>query len=272
MTSVLSGQLHGGRTTDVLKVDVINIPRTRLTYVYMDNVNRIDGGNAEMGSHLLNASIRIGSGKLKPYYYDLDYDASSGSTGLSTTTLGVAWENTWEVSDQWSIPYQAQYATQDDSGDNPNTVDADFWRLEVGAKHKACWFKVGYELLEGSPSEGQFNTPLATLHKFNGWADRFLTTPAGGLADLYVAVGGSWGAGWSAMGSWHDFSADNAFDAGGGAIVDSYGSELDAQILYKASWKQTFALKAAFYSADDVSALPISEDTTKIWFWTSYKF
>jgi hypothetical protein len=26
-------------------------------------------------------------------------------------------------------------------------------------------------------------TPMATLHKFDGWADLFLTTPANGLGD-----------------------------------------------------------------------------------------
>jgi hypothetical protein len=26
-----------------------------------------------------------------------------------------------------------------------------------------------------------FSTPLATLHKFQGWVDKFLTTPANGI-------------------------------------------------------------------------------------------
>ena len=33
-----------------------------------------------------------------------------------------------------------------------------------------------------------FTTPLATLHKFQGWADKFLTTPANGLEDLYATA------------------------------------------------------------------------------------
>ncbi|MFT5806450.1 MAG: hypothetical protein ACI9LG_000713 [Moritella dasanensis] len=33
-----------------------------------------------------------------------------------------------------------------------------------------------------------FATPLATLHKFNGWSDQFLNTPTQGLADLYLSV------------------------------------------------------------------------------------
>src|SRR3546814_3361296 len=38
-----------------------------------------------------------------------------------------------------------------------------------------------------------FQTPLATLHAFNGWADRFLSTPGNGLEDIYVGVGGKHG-------------------------------------------------------------------------------
>src|SRR3546814_3293516 len=65
-----------------------------------------------------------------------------------------------------------------------------------------------------------FQTPLATLHAFNGWADRFLSTPGNGLEDIYVGVGGKHGQ-WNWQALWHDFSADR-----GGA---DYGTELDAQ-------------------------------------------
>jgi len=33
-----------------------------------------------------------------------------------------------------------------------------------------------------------FQTPLATLHAFQGWADKFLATPADGIEDLYVSI------------------------------------------------------------------------------------
>ncbi|MCZ6600635.1 MAG: hypothetical protein O7A07_07315, partial [Acidobacteria bacterium] len=257
---------------DVAMVSVLSIPKTKLTYVYLDNVNRIFGDNRGMESHLLNAKIKIGSGKLTPYVYILDYDDAAEADKFSTTTYGAGWDNTWQVGDEWSIPYHAQYAMQQDSGDNTNNVDVDYMRLEIGAKHKTCWAKIGYELLEGGASDGKFTTPLATLHKWNGWADRFLATPDGGLEDLYLAAGGTWGEGWSAMAAWHDFSADNAFDDGFGNKVDDYGTEFDVQVTYKASWKQSFGVKAAVYSADDTSTLPIGEDTTKIWFWTGYKF
>ena len=37
------------------------------------------------------------------------------------------------------------------------------------------------------PEKG-FTTPLATLHKFQGFADKFLTTPANGIRDTYIEL------------------------------------------------------------------------------------
>ncbi|TDI43236.1 MAG: hypothetical protein E2P00_05380 [Acidobacteria bacterium] len=266
------GWRQNHQSFDVAMVSVLSIPQTRLTYVYLDNVNTIIGSNLGMTSHLLNARIKIGSGELAPYVYILDYDDAAEADRFSTSTYGAGWDNSWKIGEKWSIPYHAQYAMQQDAGDNTNNVDVDYMRFEIGARRKTCWARIGYEVLEGGDGEGVFTTPLATLHKFHGWADRFLATPAGGLVDLYVAAGGTWGEGWSAMAAWHDFSADNTFDDGSGNMVDDYGTEFDVQVVYKASWKQTFGLKAALYSADDSSTLAISEDATKIWLWTGYKF
>ena len=110
----------------------------------------------------------------------------------------------------------------------------------------------------GGGDDGSFNTPLATLHKFNGWADRFLATPADGLRDAFLSVGAKLGR-WNLVGIYHDFSADS-----GGA---SWATELDAQVVYTAPWKQKIALKYARYDADEWAW-----DTDKIWLWTSWGF
>jgi hypothetical protein len=49
--------------------------------------------------------------------------------------------------------------------------------IEVGTTVASVNVKVGYELLGSDNGEYGFATPLATLHKFNGWADQFLGTP-----------------------------------------------------------------------------------------------
>ena len=107
-------------------------------------------------------------------------------------------------------------------------------------------------------ADGQFNTPLATLHKFNGWADKFLVTPADGLEDLYIGLGGKRGA-VSVIGAVHDFDSNSR-------SID-YGTEVDAQATYTAPWNQVFALTLAYYDAEE-----LFEDTFKLWAWTTYQF
>ena len=60
--------------------------------------------------------------------------------------------------------------------------------LVAGGGYQQVGFRVGWERLSGSEREGQFQTPLATLHAFNGWADKFLSTPVNGIEDLYFRV------------------------------------------------------------------------------------
>ena len=112
----------------------------------------------------------------------------------------------------------------------------------------------------GSGANGTFafQTPLATGHKFNGWADKFLTTPKDGLVDWYFTAGGkirtvSW------LVTYHDYSADFGDDA--------YGSELNAQVTYPSPWKQVFAAKFAIYREAG-----FSRDTSKLWVWTQHSF
>ncbi|MEM6999365.1 MAG: hypothetical protein AAF529_01170, partial [Pseudomonadota bacterium] len=92
---------------------------------------------------------------------------------------------------------------------------------------------------------------LATLHKFQGWADKFLGTPANGLEDVYFGVAGKLGP-VKVAATYHDFSADE-----GSA---DYGSELDIVATVGLAKGVTAQLKFADYSADDFAT-----DTTKVW-------
>jgi hypothetical protein len=137
-------------------------------------------------------------------------------------------------------------------------VRASYYRVDLGVGVPKLGVDAGWEVLEGSPEEGRFATPLATLHAFNGWADRFLNTPPEGLEDLFVRVGGAAGRlMWQVV--LHDFRAQSG--------VAVYGRELDVQAVLSTSWKQSFGLKAAFYDADELST-----DTSKVWAWSAWSF
>ena len=60
-----------------------------------------------------------------------------------------------------------------------------------GMKFAPVTIKIGYELLGSDDGLKAFATPLATLHKFQGWTDKFLGIPAGGIADAHIWAGGN---------------------------------------------------------------------------------
>jgi len=239
-----------------------------LSYRYLNRVQTIFGGSKDMASHLINADLKFGKiGALALYGYLLDFTQSQ-YYGASSSTIGGEFKGKLELGENLGLLYELEYAMQTDYADNPNSnLEAQYYFLMAGIALKPITFKVGYEVLGGDMVEdpdddleinkGQFNTVLATAHKFNGWADKFLKTPEPGLEDLFFKANGKLGpVKW--LLAYHLFSAND-----GGA---TYGNEFDALFTYKTSWKQTFGAKAAIYSADDFAT-----DTNKFWVWTGFK-
>lgn len=229
-----------------------------LSYHYLDKVHRIFGDRRPMSSHLLHTDVKIGQlDTLTLYGYLLDYELAADQ-GLSSTTYGLRWSGA-RGPESGRLSYAFEAAQQQDAGDNPNELDAEYLLAELSFGKKALTATAGYEMLSGSPEEGAFSTPLATLHKWNGWADKFLRTPTDGLVDLYVALGGGVGKfKWQII--YHDFQPEN----GDG---EDYGTELDALATYKTQRGLTFGLKLAFYDAE-----AFATDTDKIMVWTAYRF
>jgi hypothetical protein len=256
------GWRQNSQSYDSFTVASTAVDNLKLFYGFVHNVNRIvgdehDAGNAEMASHLLNANYSLGDwGSITGYLYMLDYESMHG---LSTNTFGLRWVDSHQVNEDVKLSWALEAATQSDAGDNDNDVDAGYYHGELGAAFAKApaglGVKVGFEVLEGNEDEAgdAFATPLATGHKFNGWADKFLGTPAEGLQDLYLGVTGSLDkAKWALV--FHTFEAQDG--------NDEWGSEIDASITYPCSKRVKVGLKAASFSADDWS-----EDTDKVWFW-----
>lgn len=107
------------------------------------------------------------------------------------------------------------------------------------------------ETLDSDGGAYGFQTPLATKHAFNGWADKFLATPTGGLTDTYLKVVSKLG-GVKVVAMYHDFSSDFG--------STDYGTELDLVVVKKIDKHFKVLAKYASYSADNFSA-----DTDKLW-------
>ena len=238
-------------------------------YAYIDRVKRIfgpdDPANAatlpatanafNSDSHLLDAAYTMSEAlSVSVYGYFLDF---KNATALSSQTIGARIAGAPKIGDNWAITYAAEYATQDDYGDNTNEYSADYVLAELGFKWNWLGLKAGYELLEGSGVAGeQFLTPLATLHAHNGWVDRFLVTPANGLEDTYIAASAKVSKGTFKL-ILHDFSADT----GGG----DYGTEVDFLAKWPLGKHYSVLGKIGVYSGDSNATGVFAIDTTKAW-------
>jgi hypothetical protein len=239
------GWRQNEQTYDALRFSYSATKDIALDLVNIQKINTITGGETYTNTNLLNASFgNIAGGKLVAYAYLLDDDATPNA---ATSTLGAYYSGA--VS---SLLYRLEYAKQSDYADRTTSFDASYTMLELGYKLSAdTKVFVAMETLGSDNGASAFQTPLATKHAFNGWADKFLATPANGLVDTYLkAVTKVAGVGLVAV--YHDFSSDQG--------STDYGAELDLLASKKLNDTFTVLAKYASYSADSFSA-----DTDKIW-------
>lgn len=254
------------QTFDAVTISNQSIKDLALSYGYINRVNRIFGSEVEAAaqddftgnSHhatakyagLPNATIGLYS-----YFLDLHNGAGDGS---SNNTYGGYVDGAIPIGDAFKLIYYGEYAYQTDAFDSAKDYGASYYHLVGGAAYRDTKFGVGYESL-GSDNGSGFQTPLATLHKFNGFTDKFLNTPAGGLADLYVYAGTKLPYGIVFSNSFHWFGEE------GGSL--EYGSEYDIVLSKAINEKLSVLAKAAFYFADDFAT-----DTNKFIVEMDYKF
>lgn len=249
------------QTFDAVKLAFEPAKGLKLDYAYLTQRNRIfaDGKDINSSDHLINVSYKTPIGKLTGYSYLLEVD---NNTDNGLDTFGIRLNGKTSIKEQ-DITYQLEYASQD--ADTASTsYSADYVLAEVGTKVSGLGIKFGYELLGSDFGDYGFSTPLATLHKFNGWADQFLGTPKEGLQDIYASIGGKIAGGKWAV-AYHKFDADEASET-----VDDLGSEIDAVFAKKFSKHYTAGIKLAAYSAGDDTAGKV--DANKVWIWANAKF
>jgi len=209
----------------------------------------------------VGAGVKAGPVKMKGFAYLLDYDEAFVLAN-SSQTYGVRASAAFPLSDKAKLSIAASYARQSDYGSNPFDYAADYIAGEAGASIDGFAIKAGYELL-GSDNGRAMRTPLATLHKFNGWADTFLTTPAAGLQDIYGGASYTFAKGKALPGlkaaiTYHQFDSD----VGG---ID-YGNEWDALIGFKIGRVGLLA-KYANYNAKGFGV-----DTKKFWLQAQFAY
>ncbi|MGD8830973.1 MAG: alginate export family protein [Pseudomonadales bacterium] len=229
----------------------------QVSLTYVEWVRRVFGPDSPVGSarqdgtFFVHGNLDTAVGPLAGYYYHID---DRDSPAFSTDSVGIRLTGSRKVNQDWKIRYEGEYAHQTDAGSNPVDYSADYLHLAAGILTGPFDLGIGWEMLGGNDNtlvNESFRTPLATLHKFNGWADQFLVTPAAGLSDAYLAVAATPG-NWIAQASLHRFDAED-----GG---EKFGTEIDLQVgyAYNDHFRSDFFL--ADFNGDNGLA-----DVTKIW-------
>lgn len=250
------GWRQNEQTYDGLSLEMKAAGNTEFRYAYIAAVRRIFGGDVSAGrhdtdTHLLNASVKLSDhARITPYYYRIDNDDAAD---FSTGTFGVRATGDVAVGDH-RLSLAGEYANQTDVANNPVNFDADYLHVAATLEIKnGLSVGLAFESLGGDANATgmSFRTPMATLHGFQGWADKFLGTPDQGVNDLFATV--SWKAGkWNLTGVFHDFSAE----AGSG----DWGTEIDVSAGRSLGDRYGILLKGAFYNADQWAT-----DTNKYW-------
>ncbi len=182
------GWRQNDQTFDAVHIVNKALPDTKIYYGFVGNVNRVlthrhPNGTWGMRTHLINASYSgLEIGKFTVYGYLIDLDKKHLKS-KSSDTFGLNFSGSTDVARPIKLLYKIEYAVQRAYlRKTPR-----YYALEGGVGYSSLTLKLGLEILGTDKSRARsFQTPLATLHKFNGWADKFLVTPSNGLHDSYI--------------------------------------------------------------------------------------
>ncbi|WOF44840.1 hypothetical protein KNJ79_08140 [Sphingopyxis indica] len=260
------GFRQNGQSFDALRAEITPVAGVKADLAYVWSVRTIwgiDGAGARQqavsGDNLFaNIGVATPAGTLSTFAYLVDQDeAAVQGFRLSSQSYGVRLAGARPLG-KTKLSWQFSYARQSDWHRNPNDYAADYWLADAGVDFGGPQLGAGYEILGASDGAAftSFQTPLATGFKFQGWADKFLTTPPDGVRDLYASAGWRW----KALGPfdavtlqavYHDFRSDRA--------SRPYGDEIDLVASAKRG-KLAASARYARYRADGFAT-----DTDKIW-------
>ena len=204
---------------------------------YFDKVNRINGTNIDIDAFGIHAAYSLVNPlKLVGFYYDLDSKETLARWDSETIGIRASGELGFE---DLTVIYALSVASQTVLlGENGGYFSAETSSSFAGVK-----LGIGYDVLEQG-----FRTPLATVHKFQGFADVFvpqsITGTGNGVEDLYIFAGYNIpvGDGIAAKFIYHSFEPETG--------TGEFGDEINLVATYELNKNMNVIAKYADYEAD----------------------
>jgi len=255
------GWRQNEQTFDGYRIQYAASDALSFDYSYIHNANRIfaddkKGDDLSGAFHFANAGFKISKAhKISAFAYVLDFDTAHA---MSSSTYGALYHGKFGA-----IDVNLSAATQNDTGDNSVNYDASYYNAELSTKLGKVTILAGLEVLGSDDGKAAFSTPFATLHKFQGFSDKFLGTGSStgmnnGVEDAYITIRTNL-SGIKLSATFHDLASNED-------SID-YGTELDLVAAYKFQSNINLLVKFASYSSDDLST-----DTSKLWVQVATKF
>ncbi len=251
------------QTFDALRISTRVVDDLWLSYAWNWRVNRVFGVYAPdpnlrrflSNNHFLNAHYHgIPYGTLGAYFYYLDLD---GAPALSGSTAGLFFDGSHPLTEDLKLLYRLEYAFQTNNAATGNvSFWENYWHARLGLDYQGWQGGFGFENLGGNGTRA-FQTPLATLHAFNGWADVFLTTPANGLRDYYIWTEAPLPSRIKARLELHLFTTQST--------GQTLGREAGISVSRPLTSNLSATIKAAYYDGQNGAAPAFSADRTKFW-------
>ena len=269
------------QTFDALQVNHKTLGGIELSYAYANKVHRIFGDRA--GRRLSRSDLRFTAlGGVRPAgqlgEHDIDAHFVSAKTdvfdyitattfahsvhnrdasGLSHRTVGASAEFRYKTGrTKWQGSLTAAHQERQDVIGRPRVR---FYRWELGAEVRP-WLLSVRRARFGTSNGQAFQTPFATLHKFQGWTDQFLITPGEGLIDTSVRF----------MWRKRPFVVDFRFhDFDTVRRNRPIGSEWNADLIYAPNREHELKLRYAHFRSSGASSIRAGE-VRKVFLMYSY--
>ena len=248
------GWRQNEQTFDAVALETSTFEDVVISYHYINQVNRIFGSGPianpaqtdfEGNTHLAHFTWSgIEDTTVKTYGYFMDLGNRAGNAN-SNNTFGFSFDRTFTLECELELPLYGEFAWQEDGANSPLNYETTYFHIETGLNLNDRGVTVGYERL-GSDNGVGFRTPLATLHKFNGYNDQFLNTPANGLSDFYAGFHAKLPGKVILQPAYHWFGPAGDFG--------SFGEEFDIGASRKINDNLTILTKFSHYMADGFGA------------------
>ena len=265
------GWRNTAQAFDAITVTNTSIKDTTVFLGYSENVASILFSENEY-DHIFMANVKYSGFKghnQTAFAYLVDSDANETrygpSIGHDAATYGVRLNGKFD-----KLGYDFTYAHQTDYQDS-NDLDLNFFNGQLSYTMGDFTPAIGYSYIEGADNAGErgFSTLFSTAHAWNGWADQFLSTNAGGLSNGLQDFNASltwkqWGTTFKVVYHYFDTTESHTYD-------DAYGQEIDFVVAKQLAKNLKGTAKLAYYDRFSETGNPTADELV-FWLRLDYSF